>query len=172
MQEALAHAFERDEAEGLIEAHALWLGVGDDCDAAEAVALFDGEGEHVAKERAADAVALGARVDTQACQTQDGKRIGGQMFAEASARYARPFDGRRGDRGEADDSFADDGDVGHGEVQLELVLAGVVFEEAVEVVLSAREAAAVVVASERTNLNRLGHASACAGPRWAQVGSR
>lgn len=47
VEQALTHAIDSDEAEPLVEAHGLGLGVSDDPDAADAVALFDGQGEHV-----------------------------------------------------------------------------------------------------------------------------
>ena len=54
-----------------------------------------------------------------------------EAFAQASGRDGCAFDRARGDRGEAQDTTLHDRDVGNGQMQLELVLAGVVLEEAV-----------------------------------------
>jgi hypothetical protein len=81
VKQALTHALDGHEAEALVEAYGLGLGVGDDSDAADAIALLDGESQHVPKQRLADAETLGPRVDAQTGQTQHGQWIGGQPLA-------------------------------------------------------------------------------------------
>src|SRR5581483_8511994 len=99
-----------------------------------------------------------------------GKRIVGEALALASAGYARALDRGSCDGCEANNARLDDGDIGHREMQFELVLSRVVLEEAVEVGVAAREVATVVFPGERTDINGSCHASA-RGERRSALGA-
>lgn len=82
-----------------------------------------------------------------------------------------PVDASCSHRGEAEDPPVSDGNVGHTQLELELVGSRVVLEEPVERWLVAREATSVVASIEGPDLNRL-HASARGAHRWEQEATR
>lgn len=158
MNLSFAHAGEGNETHGLVEGPGVGFGVRDDPDAAEAIALFERQSQDVSQERLADSKSLDSTVDSKAGEAEHGQRVGREALPETGDGEALALDRAGGDRGESDDPPIQRRNVGHGQMELELILSRVVLEEAVQVRLPARETASVVLRAERPDVNAVGHA--------------
>jgi hypothetical protein len=81
VQDTFADPGQGDKAEGLVAGDRVGLGVRDHAEAADAVALIDGEGQDVAQESFTYSLALHPRVDAEASEAEDGQWIGGKALA-------------------------------------------------------------------------------------------
>jgi hypothetical protein len=124
-----------------IEVDRFRFGVGDDTNAAERVTLIEREGQDVAEKRAADAEALGPAIHTEPRKPQNRKRVGGKPSFDSLRRKVGPLHASRRDGCESEQSAAHHGYISDSDVELELILAGVVMEESIEIGLPAREGA-------------------------------
>src|SRR5690606_24329823 len=105
---------------------------------------------------------LRTTVDAETCEPQHRERGVGQPLLQTLVRYRVALDAPGRHSCEAEDVGAPHRDPGRGEVELELILAGVVLEEPVERRVAAGERAAVVLAPQEAYL-QLSHASARRG---------
>ena len=123
---------ERNEAQRLVECLGARLRVDHDPDAAVLGREPKREPQHEAEQRLADAPAVHGAVDCEPAQAEDGQRVVGQPLRLARGEVV-DLDVAWRDRGVPPDASAFGGDVGRADVVPELVLAGVLLQEPIEV---------------------------------------
>jgi hypothetical protein len=158
-ERTLADSREWLETITAVKGNRLGFGIGHDANATESVTLIQGERQDVAEQSAPDAEPLGIPIHAESREPQDRKRVGGHPSPQAFRRNAAPLQTSHGDGCEPEEPSIRGRYVGDGEVKLELVLAGVVMEESIEIRLPAGEGASVVLGSERPDFNDCRHAS-------------
>ena len=166
VDQPLAHLGEPREPERFIERDGALLRVGDHPLAPDGVALCEGQRQDVSHQRTPDAEPLGAAVHAESGQAEHGERVPGQPASEGGVGDVFPLEPTAGHRGVPEQNVAAHSDPGHREVQLELILSGVVLEEAVDGCVTAPERGPVVRRRQTPDLN-VGHASAPRGDRSA-----
>ena len=101
-----------DALDGIVDGNTVRLMRGEveidyEPDAAEVVALCDGQGHHVPQQRITDAHALGTLIYREACQTQPRQGIAWKTLTQAHAGEAKPLDRGCRDRCESGDARLD-----------------------------------------------------------------
>jgi hypothetical protein len=105
------------------------------------------------QEGPSDAMILSRGFDREAGEPKHRQRVARQLAAQRR-RGVLTFDLARRDGGVANDAFAINRDVRRANVMTELVLSGVLDEEAIEVRVARAEDGSVVLLPERPNLDR------------------
>ncbi len=144
---------DRDEPVPAVEVHRARLGVNDDAHAPVLAGHPDRELEHEAEQLCAEALALHRLVDREAREPQHRQRVAGEPLA-CGGRDAVDLDVARRHGGVPEDAPALEGHIGDTHVVPELVLAGELVEETIEVRVARSELRAVVALVERPNLHR------------------
>ncbi len=128
-----------------VESGGAWFGVHDDPNATEPLRHPPREIEDVPEQCASDALALRIAVHGETCEPEHGHRVGGELLLQCGWQCLDlDRSGRHGCVAEDAACGVIERDVGGPDVMPELVLTGILDEEAVEVDVAALEAAAVV----------------------------
>ena len=151
MELTLADATERREAQALVERDGARLRVRDHTDAPDGVALRQRHTQDVGEEAESNAPPLRPPIHAEPRQPQDRQRVRGEALARGGE--AVPLDAPASDGREPDQPPGDHRYVRRGEVQAELVLAGIVVEEPVQGRIAALDGRAIVSPVEEEDLN-------------------
>ena len=164
MKGALADCFDSLEAVPRVKGDRLRFGIGDDADATQRVTLIQRERQDMAEQRAPHTEALGPLIYAEPREPKDRERVGRQSSSHPCGGEVSPLQTSDRDGRESEQPTFYCGYVSYREVKLELVLTGVVVEEAIEIRLTARKRSPVVVGSEQPDLNVFCHASVPGAP--------
>ena len=145
MERAFADALERHETVTLIKSDCFRFRIGHDSDATEPVTLIEGKPKDVPEQRASHAAILCASMDAESCKPKHRQGIAGKTASQSCRRETVTFQARCRHGCEAKNHAVSCRKVRHGQMQFELVLAGVMLEETIEIGLSAIESCSIVV---------------------------
>ena len=124
--------FQPRESDAGVEVDRIGFRIDDDADAAVLLRHLQAEQHDVAQERLADALTFHSRIDSESGEAQHRQGVARQLSPESRRQtLALQLAGR--DRRVAHDALTVDGNIGCTDVMTELVLAGVLGEEAIEV---------------------------------------
>lgn len=138
MESAFPNTLQGHETVTFIERDCVRFRIGHDANATKAVTLVQSQPKDMPEQRKSDSAALYSSVDTEPGEPEHQKRIAGKTASQSCRRETITLQARRSHGCEAKNVAVDCRNIRDRQVQLELVLSGVVLEEAIEIGLSAR----------------------------------
>jgi signal transduction histidine kinase len=131
VERPLANPLEGHETITLIESDCLRFCIGHDSDATEPITLIECQPKDMPEQRTSYTAALRSSVDTEPGETEHRQRIPRKAASQPGRREMSTFQARRSHGGEANNPAGCCRHIRDGQMQLELVLSGVVLEEAI-----------------------------------------